>query len=311
MDTLTHLALGLAVASLSGHPFSLHDPVYLAALLGAEAPDLDIVSHLRGPWAYLKTHRLLSHSLPGLLVWSLLIGLVLYLYGHAFTASFMWAACGCFSHIIFDYFNTHGASVAWPWQKQRLSEPLLKVFDPILLCLIILPFLLAPASVNQGIESLCFAAAYVLLQYQLRYVVKSKLQQHYKNQAARHIYIMPSLNHGLCWDYIVQSEQKIHLGNYTTLSGILTENKVLPMSEENALLALGTGTRLDQFFQFFTPYPYYFVTKTEASFCITISDLRYTSPTGFIHWGFMHFNQNKQLETTYLFTYKQKILIAP
>lgn len=57
MDSLSHGLIGLAVAGLSGHPFSLNDPIYLATAIGAQAPDFDIIVQLKDNFSYIKQHR--------------------------------------------------------------------------------------------------------------------------------------------------------------------------------------------------------------------------------------------------------------
>jgi inner membrane protein len=42
----------VAVAGLSGHQPALGDPIFVAAVLGAQAPDFDIVALARGNMAF-------------------------------------------------------------------------------------------------------------------------------------------------------------------------------------------------------------------------------------------------------------------
>jgi len=66
MDPVTHALIGIAVANLQDSAPSLTNPVYLGTVIGAVAPDLDFIMQTRGSLAYLKHHRGISHSLPGI-----------------------------------------------------------------------------------------------------------------------------------------------------------------------------------------------------------------------------------------------------
>ena len=77
MDPVTHGLVGAAVAVLSGAEVSFTNPFLIATTLGAVSPDLDIVYQSRGHYTYLKNHRGLSHSIPGLAFFASLIGITL------------------------------------------------------------------------------------------------------------------------------------------------------------------------------------------------------------------------------------------
>ena len=70
MDTSTHVLMGLGLASLaqvdpivSGNE-ALTQAVLIGTVIGSNAPDFDILYHLKGNNSYLKNHRSHSHSLP-------------------------------------------------------------------------------------------------------------------------------------------------------------------------------------------------------------------------------------------------------
>ena len=60
MDSLSHALIGIAVAGLSGHQLSLSDPIYIAAILGAQAPDFDIIASLALILKLFPTFKILS-----------------------------------------------------------------------------------------------------------------------------------------------------------------------------------------------------------------------------------------------------------
>ena len=83
MDTSTHVLMGLGLASLaqvdpivSGNE-ALTQAVLIGTVIGSNAPDFDILYHLKGNNSYLKNHRSHSHSLPVLPIWAILISLLI------------------------------------------------------------------------------------------------------------------------------------------------------------------------------------------------------------------------------------------
>lgn len=113
MDPITHAVVGLGTASLSGQDFTLTNPVYLASITGALAPDLDILLRLGGEITYLKHHRGITHSLPGILILSAIttLGICLVLPSQKILQVFLWAFIGGLSHSLLDIFNSYGVKL--------------------------------------------------------------------------------------------------------------------------------------------------------------------------------------------------------
>ncbi|GAB4266738.1 metal-dependent hydrolase [Thermincola ferriacetica] len=121
MDPVTHFLVGTVIAGVSGEKLSISDPLYLSTVLGSLMPDMDIVYQLRGHIAYLKNHRGMSHSVPGLICNAGLIALAVYLLsGYRFVALFAWALLGGLSHVFLDVLNSYGAQVLWPLSKKSI-----------------------------------------------------------------------------------------------------------------------------------------------------------------------------------------------
>lgn len=127
MDPLTHAAVGLTIAVLSGEPLSVSNPAVIACVAGAIIPDGDIVMQLKGDYAYLKNHRGMSHSIPMMFVYSgVITGLLWLIFGGiSLWNVFPLALLGCFSHIALDVTNSYGAQVLWPLSKKHITFDLL------------------------------------------------------------------------------------------------------------------------------------------------------------------------------------------
>jgi len=115
----------------------LTNPIYLGSLLGALAPDLDIVLHIKGQVPYLRYHRGPSH---GLLGWLFIPGnsLILGLFFPTILASTLfWSFMGALSHTLLDILNSHGARLLWPFSNGRTTLNLLTIFDPVVFILLL------------------------------------------------------------------------------------------------------------------------------------------------------------------------------
>lgn len=79
MDTGTHIVMGLALGGIAtldpavtANPATTH-AVLFGTLIGSQAPDLDTILKLRNNANYIKNHRGITHSIPAVLLWPLLI----------------------------------------------------------------------------------------------------------------------------------------------------------------------------------------------------------------------------------------------
>ena len=79
MDTGTHFVMGIALGGLAAIDPVISDSsvtaqaVMLGTILGSQAPDIDTVLKLKNNAVYIRNHRGITHSLPAVLLWPLLI----------------------------------------------------------------------------------------------------------------------------------------------------------------------------------------------------------------------------------------------
>ena len=140
MDTSTHAVIGLGLAGLSHidpavmtHPATA-SAVFFGVLLGSQAPDADVALKLKDNTTYIRQHRGISHSIPMLPIWALLIaGLMTLLNkGALFWHVLLWTALAVAIHVITDLCNAYGTQAAWPVTDKWLSFDFIALFDPII-----------------------------------------------------------------------------------------------------------------------------------------------------------------------------------
>lgn len=140
MDTGTHLVMGVGIAGLAHlDPVVAADPtlafaVFIGAVAGQQAPDLDTIVRLKGNAVYIKNHRGLSHSIPAIFLWTLLITAVLSLFFRSvpiWHAAF-WVFAAVAIHVFSDMFNAYGTQSLRPFTRKWVAWNIIHIFDPFI-----------------------------------------------------------------------------------------------------------------------------------------------------------------------------------
>jgi inner membrane protein len=141
MDTGSHLLFGATLAGLAMlQPDVSQDPalahaVLTATMLGSHAPDFDSVIRLKGYAAYVRHHRGITHSLPALLAWPVVIALpIAALFGvwPHFWSLLLWTFAAVVFHVGLDLFNAYGVQCLRPFSQRWHHLDTLSLFDPFL-----------------------------------------------------------------------------------------------------------------------------------------------------------------------------------
>ncbi|NIK78430.1 inner membrane protein [Paenibacillus castaneae] len=170
MDTGTHLVMGIGLAGLAAvdpvvaSDSSLQTAVLLGTVLGSQAPDLDGILRLKGNAFYIRHHRGISHSLPAIAIWTILITSIIQLF---YKGSLPWLHIGGWVllavcvHVFTDLFNTYGTQAMRPFTEKWISWNIIHIFDPIIFTLHVIAILLwAAGFVNPAV---LFPAMYAFL----------------------------------------------------------------------------------------------------------------------------------------------------
>ena len=141
MDSGTHLIMGLGLAGLAcvDPVIASNQTVFFAAMIGtiagSQAPDLDTLLRLKSNAAYIRHHRGRSHSIPAILLWTLLITAALQI-GYRGSLPWLhiggWVLLAVVIHVFTDLLNAYGTQALWPFSKKWISWNILPIFDPII-----------------------------------------------------------------------------------------------------------------------------------------------------------------------------------
>lgn len=297
MDPITHALVGAAVAGLSGGEVSITNPVYLGAIMGAVAPDLDIVYQLRGDVQYLKQHRGFSHSIPGLALISggIAAGLVLFFPEYAFIQLFFWTMLGALSHTLLDILNSYGAQIFGPYSQKRYSLNLLMITDPILFLILFGVFLLPGSIEVKSLVGIIGFMIYLGFRLYLRLRVENLLKSRYRNSSINKLAVMPSMMSLWTWDFLVETDKKYFIGQVYSFNCRLKIKRKLIKPKMNQIIENALASKLGQFFKEFTPHYFIDFKKTENDeYVINFLDLRYCLKKGFLHTATMAFDKKYQ-----------------
>ncbi|CAH1196645.1 putative protein YfhP [Paenibacillus allorhizoplanae] len=228
MDTASHLLFGVSLAGLAcletvvTQQPALSHAILAGTLIGSHAPDLDAFARLRGYASYVRIHRGVTHSIPALLIWPLLISLPLAaVFGiwENFFHLFLWTFLAVLCHVGLDALNVYGVQCLRPFTKKWVHLDTLCLYDPFLFTLhaagVILWFALWGGVAGSHIGemfALIFAAS-------LLYVCFQKSQ---RNKLIKHVYSELKIPTGVChlvpslswfyWQFVFESDTSFYLG---------------------------------------------------------------------------------------------------
>ncbi|MFD1676702.1 metal-dependent hydrolase [Alicyclobacillus fodiniaquatilis] len=229
MDNVTHAAIGVGVfatyMTMGVEPTST--PVVaatcIAAVLGAEAPDVDIIfQYIGGPIPYLYQHRQISHSFPLWFFYALASGLIVDLFvpGHFWLYTAL-AFVGVLTHVGTDMLTSYGTQAFWPISSTRWRGDVLFVVEPIYIILFIIGFALIEygSAFNWTVWVLdLVAVGYTLWRTLIRLWLGSDMRRYvrqYGDPRSAKWRLTPTLFpvlHG--YKYVVQIGDHFHFGSF-------------------------------------------------------------------------------------------------
>jgi len=297
MDPLTHALVGAGVASLTGDKFSLSNPLHIGAVLGALAPDIDIVLQLYGDIPYLTHHRGSSHSIPGVLVTSAVIAFVLWLlFGGSHPGMiFIWTILGAVSHILLDILNSYGAKILWPFSQKKYSLNLLVLADPVIIALFA-GVILWPGTPRTVAETVFWLAlVYLGIRFYMRQKVYRMLWQKYEPEGVKRVVVMPAVISLWNWSFLVETQETYIVGEIRCFSLHMGIKKILDKRPQNALIQKALQSKLGQIFQNFTPYFHIFDCLENGRHVVKFYDLRYFFREDFLHTATVFFDEKNTI----------------
>jgi inner membrane protein len=250
MDTGSHLLFGVTLAGLAHlDPLVAYLPHLAAAvmagtILGSNVPDLDMAARLRGFAAYIQHHRGITHSIPALFVWPILITAVLgkgFGVGEQWITLYEWTFLAVLLHVGLDMLNGYGVQCLRPFSRKWIHLDILAIFEPILFLLhaggLILWLCLhyQPAPIFAGVYAA--SLAYIGVRTWHHTIIMRKVIAHLMITGI--IQVLPTFN-WFHWMFVMETEDCFYTGEVVHNRVMLED--VYSKQKRNAVIQATMGT---------------------------------------------------------------------
>jgi len=180
--------MGVALGSMATlDPTVSHDPVLahavlIGALAGSQIPDIDTVLKLKNNAKYIRNHRGMTHSIPALFLWPLLLtGVLVYFYPDVNVFHlWLWTSVAVWLHVFVDLFNAYGTQALRPFTKKWVAFGVINTFDPIIFGLHLVGIGLLFLGTHPGYTFLAIYAilvGYYVVRFRQQAAIKRAVQQ--------------------------------------------------------------------------------------------------------------------------------------
>ncbi len=306
MDNLSHTLAALALGQAGLNRKTRFATVTL--IVGANLPDIDLVSGLGGAATYLKYHRGITHSILGAALLATALGALAYFVGRKVPPAkkpgppidarwllvVSWIALA--SHVLMDFTNSYGTRPFLPFSARWYAWDIMPIVDLLLWALLILGLSLPPlfrliseevgAPKTKPRGGAIFALCSMLALWGVRDLAHRRvlgfLDAHtYGQENPLRLGAFPSPINPFAWRGVVETDSALHILDANALdSDVDAEHTtVYHKPESSPVLDAAAKTRTAQIFLDFARFPWPDVEETDNGFDVTIEDLRgATSP---------------------------------
>jgi membrane-bound metal-dependent hydrolase YbcI (DUF457 family) len=309
VEPLTHALTSLALARTAQKKLPRYGTALL--LVSGLAPDLDYASYFASPFAFLRLHRSVLHSLAGGSLTALLVAAGFYFFDRlrdrrqasangrlqlSFASAFVFCGIGIAAHILLDVASGIGVQLLWPFRGAWYEWDLAASLDPwiwvLLLAGLLLPQLFRLVNEEIGERkkrtgAVGAAIALILLAGYLGFradfhgrAVDLLLSREYHRRAALAAGAFPSATNPFDWRGVVITDATAELLDVPLgLNANFDPDSALTMykPQESPPLAAGQSTPGARFFLSYTAFPFAEINHREADTRFELRDLRFSS----------------------------------
>ncbi|MFC7373626.1 metal-dependent hydrolase [Fictibacillus iocasae] len=285
MDTGTHIVMGIGLGGLAMiDPSIAADPVTAQAviagtLIGSHAPDFDTVLKLKNNAVYIRNHRGITHSLPALVIWPLLLAGAIHLFvpGADGNKVLLWTAIAVILHVFVDIFNAYGTQALYPVSKKWVALGVISIFDPFIFFIHLLGIMLWYGGIDPGRT---FLSIYVILvfYYIWRIIARKRADAFIRRKIPEAIEIIasPAIRYGQYHLAIKTPKQFIVAGLQGKELTVWDVFDRLPVPKNKMIAAANKDKNIAAFLSF-SPVYRWEIEKNEYGHEIRYIDLRYRS----------------------------------
>lgn len=285
MDTGTHIVMGIAIGGLATlDPVVSSDPtlfssVLVGAVIGSHAPDFDTILKLKNNATYIRHHRGITHSVPAIIIWGILIAGIIHLFVPQVNFYHLWAwtFLAVALHVFVDLFNAYGTQAYRPFTNRWIAHGFINTFDPYIFGLHAAGIIAWILGANPGYTWLAIytvIALYYIKRYLDKREIVKKINDYFPD--TEQIATSPTLKQN-CWRVAITTKDKFYVG--------AVENGHIEIDDEfekvplpkSTIMELAKNDKNISAFLSFSPVYRWEVTDYDDFTEVRFIDLRYRS----------------------------------
>ncbi|MBM7601943.1 inner membrane protein [Virgibacillus halotolerans] len=307
MDTGTHIVMGIALGGLATlDPVVSSDPalfnaVLVGTIVGSHAPDFDTILKLKNNATYIRNHRGLTHSLPAVITWGLLIAGIIHLFAPQVNLLhlWMWTFLAVIIHVFVDIFNAYGTQAYRPFSNKWIAHGFINTFDPYIFALHIAGIGAWLLGANPGYTFLIIYAV-IVLYYIKRYMDKREIVKKIKDYypQTEQISTSPTLKQNF-WRVAITTHDNFYVGKVENGHiEIVDEFKKVPLPKSD-MMSIAKEDRNISAFLSFSPVYRWEINDFDDFTEIRFIDLRYRSKEYYPFVAVVQIDDNMRVMSSY------------
>jgi len=307
VDTATHFVMGVSLGGLAlVDPVVYSSPetaqcVLIATVIGSQIPDIDTVLKLKDNAIYIRNHRGLTHSLPAVVLWPLLITITLspFFSGANIFHLWLWTFLAVILHVFVDIFNAYGTQAFRPFSSRWLALGWINTFDPLIFISQVIALLLWLFGYNPRI---IFPTLFLLLivYYFYRYFIRRSLIEQIKRRVpdSEKIILCPTIRF-FQWRFVVTSKDKFYVGRaFRKDIVIYDEFTRVPLPDHPIIKAAKEDKNVSAFLSF-SPIYRWEIEENRDFIEVHFIDLRYRSNNHYPFVAVVQLSRDLQILSSY------------
>lgn len=307
MDTATHVVMGIAIGGLATldpvvaeNAVNTHS-VLMAAIIGSQIPDIDTFLKLRNNAVYIRNHRGVTHSVPAVILWPLVVTALVYMFFPAANLFhlWIWSFIAVFMHVFVDIFNAYGTQALRPFSARWVALGVINTFDPIIFGLHVIAIVLWIFGAQPGLTFLVLYGAiiiYYILRFIMQRTVRSALLKTIPD--AEDIIIAPTMAFNQ-WRLAVTTKNFFYVGRaYKRSITIFDKFKRIPVPESSLIEAAKKDKNISAFLSF-SPIYRWELEEFDHYYEVRFIDLRYRSNGHYPFVAIVQLNLELDIITSY------------
>jgi inner membrane protein len=275
MFNSTHTLAGFALARKGLDRWAPH--ATWTAVIGANLPDIDIVTGFVGTASYIDHHRGFTHSLVGVPVLSALLALAMYGITKRnckpivpFWKHFAVALIAVATHPLLDWMNSYGMRPFLPFDSAWYYGDILPIIDPFL------DLALLAAILANRRAILLVALLYIGVRVDLHHASERRLAAYIARvPGVVRSASIPDLLNPFRWTGFVETNDAIARVSISDMDGSIREIDRFPKAQPSPVLSAAEASYAARVFRGFARFPITKVQTVDSGYRILMIDYRF------------------------------------